>query len=389
MHSFGNILTEAGRIAPEMIRIRRAIHRNPELGGREWETQAFVMGILSELSLPARAIADTGVTADIRGAHDGPVVALRADLDALPIEEQTDFGFSSENRGVMHACGHDMHTAALLGAAMLLCGHKNELRGTVRLLFQPDEENDGGAERMISDGVMDGVSAVFGMHADPDLPTGFVGVCPGPAYAASNPFDIHITGLASHGAEPHLGRDVLPAACALYQSIQTLASRLISPLSPAVITIGSLRAGTVRNVLAQEAHLQGIIRCYGEEKRAEISGHLERMTRSIAEAHRVQARVSIVHGYDGVVNDDAMTRLAEDTALSLLGPQRVGRYVPTLTTEDFGSFLRLAPGSYWHIGVSDPASPCAPLHNPRFSPDEKALPVAAALHACIALRCLH
>lgn len=382
------LLAEARRLSGSMIGLRRAIHRDPELGRRERRTQQRVIGALREMGASCREAADTGVIAEISGASDGPIVAIRADMDALPIGEQTALEYASENEGIMHACGHDVHTAALVGAARLLMEHRSGFRGTVRLLFQPDEESDGGAERMIRDGAMEGVRAVFGMHVDPEIETGTVGVCPGPAYAASNPFDIVIRGAAAHGAEPQRGRDALAAACVIVEALQTMASRMISPLEPAVITVGSLRAGSARNIIAREAELNGIIRCFGETSRARITGQLEKLAVSLADSMRVSAEVRIVHGYDGVVNDEGLTGFVSDAAGELLGQERVCAYPAACTTEDFGAYLRHAPGSFWHMGVKAPGAACAPLHSPCFAPDESAIPIAAAVHASIAIEFL-
>jgi len=377
-----DFLAEAAAIEADLIALRREIHRRPELGRHESETTRLVARELTALGIPFRRVADTGVEAMLTGELPGPTIALRADMDALPIQEQSDLSCASEIPGVMHACGHDLHTAALLGAARLLAAHRSDLRGSVRFLFQPDEEGDGGAARMIEDGCMDGVSAVFGAHVAPEYPCGTVGVRFGKAYAASNPFDITLRGRSSHGAEPHLGCDAIVAASALVGAIQTLVSREVSPLDSAVISIGSLHAGTARNIIADEAHLSGIIRCFGPEMRKNLAGRLTAMADGIAVAHGCTAEVRIQWGYSGIINNDAMTAHVQKSAEALLGQDRViVEPVPSLTTEDFGEFLSRAPGTFWHIGVGRAGEENAPLHNPRFNPDEGAIRIAAALHA--------
>lgn len=383
------LLSEAAALEAEIIALRRDIHRHPELGRSETATSALVERTLNALGIETRRIADTGIVGELRGAGPGPIVALRADMDALPIQEQTGLPFASETPNIMHACGHDLHTAALLGAAKLLAARRDSIHGAVHFLFQPDEEGDGGAQRMIDEGCMEDVSAVFGAHIAPELSVGTVGVRFGKAYAASNPFDIVLRGRSAHGAEPHLGADAIVAASALVGAIQTLVSREVSPLDPAVISIGSFHAGTARNIIADEAHISGIIRCFGAEMRAHLTRRLTALAEGIAAAHGVRADVRIQWGYSGIINDAAMTALIRDSAASLLGQGAVTvEQEPSLTTEDFGAFLEHAPGSFWHIGVGRSDGPCVPLHNPHFNPDESALRFAAALHAQVAMDAL-
>ena len=381
-----DLLNEAAAIEPRLIALRRDLHRHPELGRHEFQTAQRVENELRALGLKTRRIADTGVIGLLRGESDGPCIALRADMDALPIQERCGLDYASECPGVMHACGHDMHTAALIGAAGLLVRHRAELHGSVRFLFQPDEEGDGGAQRMVDEGCMEGVTAVFGAHVAPELPVGKVAVHAGSAYAASNPFDIIIRGQSAHGAEPHLGADAIVAASAMVSALQTLVSRAVSPLDSAVVTVGSFHAGTARNIIADEARLSGIIRCFGQERRRMLADRMTALVNGIASAHGVRAELNIVWGYDGVINDFTMTERLRGCAISMLGRSAVvDETFPTLTTEDFGAFLSAAPGSYWHLGVGRPGMENAPLHNPDFHPDESALRIAAALHASLVL----
>ncbi|MBE5809078.1 MAG: amidohydrolase [Clostridiales bacterium] len=382
-----HLLEEARALMPRMTAWRRTIHAHPELGRTERETQRLVMEALSDLGLRPRACADTGVVCDIRGAGDGPFVALRADMDALPLTEATGLPFASAVPGVMHACGHDMHTAMLLGAAALLVRRADKLKGGVRLLFQPDEEGDGGAQRMIDEGALDGVSRVFGCHVAPESATGRVAVCAGRAYAASNPFDITVMGRGAHGAEPHLGRDAVVAASAIVMELQSLVSRELDPLEPAVITIGRMEAGTARNILADGATLQGILRSFGAERRRQLTQRIESVASMTAEIHGCEAHTRIHWGYAGVINDENETRFVRKCAVELLGRDMVGDDPPTLTTEDFGAFLESVPGSFWHLGVGR-GGLCHPLHSPLFDPDEEAMPVGAAMHALIAMSAL-
>lgn len=381
-----NLLNEAAAIEADLIALRRLIHRRPELGRTESETTRLIESELDKLGIPHRRTADTGVVAELTGALPGPAVALRADMDALPVQEKTDLPYASEIPGVMHACGHDFHTAALLGAARLLSAHRDRLHGSVRFLFQPDEEGDGGAQRMIDDGCMKGVKAVFGAHVTPELPAGKVSVRYGKAYAASNPFDIVVRGSSCHGAEPHLGTDAIVAASAIVSALQTLVSREVSPLDSAVISVGSFHAGSARNIIADEARLSGIIRCFGHEMRKFLTDRVIAVSEGIAAAHGASAEVTIHWGYEGVINDNAMTALVQKNASDLLGSSHViVEPSPSLTTEDFGAFLNHAPGAFWHLGVGCAGCENPPLHNARFNPDESALKIAAALHAKVAM----
>lgn len=369
-----DVWNEAQALGPWMTQVRRTLHRWPEPGNREFRTADLVERELTAMGLTPVRLLDTAVTAEISGPKPGKTMALRADLDALPLTERTGLPYASENPGMMHACGHDLHTAALLGAAKLLCTHRDRLAGTVRLIFQPDEEGDGGAERLIRLGVMDGVDWVFGAHVRPELPVGTVAVRPGAFYAASNPFTITLKGTSAHGAEPQNGSDALLAACQLVTALQSLISRRTAPTEPAVLTVGTLHAGTAGNVLAGEAVLTGMLRTFGEESRKRLTGAMEQMVRGVAQAMDVEADVQLHWGYPGVVNDPSAAALLERAARSL--PLTVTTQEPVMTTEDFGYYQQQAPGCFWHMGVGSQA----PLHADTFNPDERALPMLAAVH---------
>ena len=377
------LLTKAQADFPWIQSLRRQIHRHPEHGNQEFKTAALIEETLTGLGLKPRRLLDTAVVCDIEGAAPGKTVALRADMDALPIQEETGLPFSSEVPGMMHACGHDFHVAGLLGAAKLLC--RAQFSGRVRLLFQPDEELDGGAKRMMDAGCLAGVDAVFGAHVRPDLPVGQVGVRYGAFYAASNPFTIRLHGLASHGAEPERGADALLAGAQLVTALQSLVSRRVAPTDTAVLTVGTFHAGVQENILADHAELKGILRSFGEENRKKLTAAVEDMATGIASAMGVTAETKFTWGYPGILNHQAETALVERTARTLLGEESVTVLAaPTLTTEDFGYFLQQVPGSFYHLGVGG----SAPLHASHFCPDEAALPVLAALHAQVALAAL-
>ena len=372
-----DFLKEARSHLEWIVEQRRWLHRHPEHGNREVLTSAYLCQILTELGMEPKRMLETAVTADLVGGKPGPVIALRADMDALPVEEHTGLPYASEHPGMMHACGHDMHMAAVLGAAKLLAAHREELPGTVRFLFQPDEEVNGGAERMIEAGCLDGVSQVYGAHVRQELPVGSVGICPGPYYAANNPFRITLKGKASHGAEPHNGADPIVAGAQLVTALQTIVSRRIAPTEPAVITVGSFHAGTQCNILAREAVLEGIIRTFGEENRTFLSEELRKLTMTMAAAMGVEAEVELHGAHAGITNHKAQTELVRRSVEQVLGPGKTVAEGPGMVSEDFGSFLLERPGCFYHIGVGGPAG----LHSDRFCPEEWPLADAAAVHA--------
>ena len=371
-------LSEAQSLMPELTALRRAFHMDPELGNLEYHTAGRIEAALNGWGIPTRRLLDTAVVGRLEGSLPGPTAALRADMDALPLTEATGVDFASRNPGVMHACGHDVHITAALGAARLLSDHRQTLRGSVLFLFQPDEEGRGGARRMIDAEALEGVDAVFGAHVSPDLPLGHVGVRYGKFYAASDTFKIIIHGVSAHGAEREKGIDALGAAAALVGRLIDLPKRL--PGERAVLSVGSFHAGTAENALADRAEFAGIIRTLGPEARSELKRLFRLAVAEVTADWGATADVTLRESYPGVVNDDGMTALAERAARGLLGDERVHVIDrPTMTTEDFGYFLMEKPGSFYHIGAGCPL----PLHNTGFLPDEQAPVVAAAVHAAV------
>ena len=378
------LLREAEGLVEHITALRRELHAHPELGNREFDTARRIEAELDAMAIPHRRLTETGICAEIQGALPGETIALRADMDALPIAEEADVPWRSQSDGVMHACGHDMHMAGLLGAARLIAAHRQQLHGAVRLLFQPDEEGDGGAARMVAAGCMRGVSAAFGAHCEPELPTGQVGVKYGAMYAMSNPFDIRITGRSAHAAEAWKGADAIVAASATVLALQTLASRESAPDDPMALSIGAFNAGVARNIVAGSAELNGTLRCYGDARREYLSRRVRDIAVSTAEALNCAAEVDVTWGYRGVMNTDAETDAVCAAARAALGAAPTIERAPTLMTEDFGEYVQAAGrGCFFHIGVMGKS--CAPLHNPRFDPDEAALPALAAVLAQLAL----
>ena len=373
-----DFLKEAQEISGELSEIRKTIHRHPELGNQEFKTSALVEAYLNKLGIETRRILDTAIIGTLKGGMDGPVAALRADMDALPVQEATGCSFASEVPGVMHACGHDVHTTALLGAAKILSSHRQELRGEVRFFFQPDEEERGGARRMIAEGCMEGVQAVFGAHVDPLISAGSVGIRYGKFYAASDIYDVTVHGKSAHGATRELGIDALGAATEMVQKLLKLPEQFLPDRS--VVTVGVLHSGTARNILADEAVFSGILRTLGPDNRKAMKEALIRTIEETSEAWGTRTEIEISPSYGGIVNTDPETALAEKTARNLLGDERVRLITePKMISEDFGYFVDEAAGCFYHIG----AGSSYPLHSDHFLPAEEVVPVGAALHAAV------
>ena len=383
------LLREARELSASLEEIFIAIHRNPELGNQERATSSLVRRQLELLGIEAVPMAGTGVMGVIRGALPGKCLGFRADMDALPIQEETGLPYASQNPGVMHACGHDFHVAALLGAAELLQRRREALTGTVKLFFQPDEEGDGGGARMIAEGCMENphVDAVLCCHVESGIPTGTVSLCEGPICAASNPFTLILRGKGTHGAKPHLGSDVIVAGSQMVTALQTIASRRTSPTEPVVVTIGSFQAGTACNVLSEEAHLSGTLRTMGREARERVKEDFQSIVAGVSAAMGVEADLELVEGYPCCDNDPAMTALVRRSAAALLGEENVLQLrEPSMGADDFGCFSELVPGCYYYVGVGNAAKGfTSPNHNPHFAVDPAALPIAAVLHARTAL----
>lgn len=377
-----DFLSHARALAPELAELRHEIHRHPEPGNAEERTARLIESSLRALDIEVCRPFGTAVVGILRGGAHGKCAALRADMDALPVRESTGAPFASQREGWMHACGHDFHVAAALGAARLLHDARDSLRGSVKFFFQPDEEGSGGAQHMIDAGCLESphVDAVFGAHVSPDLPAGSVGIRYGKFYAASNPFRAVITGKSAHGAEPEKGVDALYAAASVVHGARALAKMLSGENGKTVISICTLHAGTAENIIAGEAELRGMIRTLGPDARRRAVESLRNLIVSASQAAGACADVDIRWGYPGVVNHDEYCRLAESAARRLFGGGRVVEIPePTMTTEDFGYFLEQRPGCFYHLGVGGGAA----LHSGCFLPDDALLPDAAAFHAAV------
>jgi len=385
------ILSEAQSLEGWLVETRRALHRIPEPGNEEKETSRAIRIELDALHIPYIQIG-TALVGVLEGARSGLCVALRADMDALPIEEPTDRPYTSLHHGYMHACGHDAHMTVALGVARLLSARRRDFAGSVKFLFQPAEETTGGAKPMIEAGCLENphVDFVLGLHVAPDLPAGHVEVKAGPLYGASDNLDIIIRGKSSHAAYPEYGIDAIVISSAVIQALQTVVSRSISALESAVITIGKIQGGSRNNIIADEVTLTGTIRTLSEEVRRFICSKIAEVCTQTTAAFGASCEVLINPSYPVLVNDEEATTLVRDTAVQLLGESNVHlRQRPTLGVEDFAYYLRERQGTYWHLGCGrqgDGAPP--PLHSPNFDIDEACLPVGVALQAASALRYL-
>lgn len=388
------ILIRAQDLRPFLVECRRWLHRHPELSFQEQKTRDYVVGRLQEMGLQPRVgLAETGVTALVTGGLPGPAVALRADMDALPMTEATEASYASENDGVMHACGHDAHTAMLLGAARLLQEARAGLPGQVLLIFQPAEESPpGGAKLMIEAGVLENpqVAAIFGLHVDPFLDTGKIGFKPGPLMAAADKFVVDIIGEGGHGAAPHQAVDAVVVAAQVVLALQSVVSRQVDPLAPAVVSIGTIDGGNRYNVIADRVTLTGTIRTLNPVLRERIPELIQRLVRGVTSAYGARFQFDYTRGYPVMINDPEMTDFARTAAAEILGPDSVATILePSMGGEDFAYFLQQVPGCYAYLGTSRiGATRRIPWHHPRFNIDEEALAIGAAYLAGTAERFL-
>ena len=387
-----DIAARAARVEARVIETRRDIHQNPELGFLEKRTAALVAKRLRSLGIEVReGVGQTGVVGVLRGGKPGRTVALRADMDALPVTEQTGLPFASKVRstyngqdvGVMHACGHDAHVAMLLGAAELLAGMRAELPGTVLFLFQPAEEGGGaaetgGAEAMLADGAFDDPKpeAVFGLHVGPGDVAGEMSVVAGPAMAASDRFRILVKGRQTHGAMPWMGVDPIAAAARIVLAIEALPARELDITSPAIVTVGAIHGGVRNNIIPAEVEMIGTLRTLDEAARVALHAKVERTAVKTAEASGATAEVTIFRGYGVLTNDPALTAWGRSVLERAFGAEKVHTGRATTTAEDFSYFANRVPGMFVWLGIRDPQTPAAealPNHSPEFLIDERAL----------------
>ncbi|MBI3024650.1 MAG: amidohydrolase [Candidatus Tectomicrobia bacterium] len=378
----------AEALKPWLVETRRAIHMRPELGYEEHETARRVAAALEEWGLEVRrGVARTGVVAVLRTGRPGPTLAIRADMDALPIEEASEVSYKSRAAGKMHACGHDAHTAMLLGAARLLAQNPQWLEGcggNVKFIFQPAEEGRAGGRLMVEEGVLEDprVDLAIAAHVLPALPVGTVGTRSGPVLAASDKFDIRIRGKGSHAAYPHLSRDPILAAAHVVTALQGIVSRNVEPFDAGVISVTRLEAGTAYNIIPDEVRLMGTMRTHREETREAMKGRMEETLRGVASAFGTEAEFEFVPGYPPLVNSAQATGLIERAAREVLGEEKMVEMPLSMGAEDFAYIARQRPAAMFRVGVRNEARGIVHgLHSNRFDLDEDALPVGASVFA--------
>ena len=371
-----------------IISMRRKLHRIPEDGFKEFKTQQAIMDALDEIGV-AYTTERTWVVALIEGAHPGETVAIRADMDALPLTEPEGCPFRSVHEGMMHACGHDAHVAMALGAARVLNGLRDHIHGRVKFLFQPAEESVGGAEPMVKGGVMENphVDRVYGLHVMPNLPVGKVETRHGTLNASTDTVKLTIHGKAGHGAYPEQGTDAIVCAAQIISALQSIVARNVSPLQSAVLTIGTIEGGTAQNIICDEVRMRGTLRTANADLRAMMIKRITDLASSIAEAMGCTADAEVIPGYAALVNNDSEAARIKRVAARLFGGENiVEKQAPSMGGEDFSFFSDCAPGAFFHIGCVSPEwMPAPPLHSRDFHIDEDCLTIGTLMHVALVL----
>jgi amidohydrolase len=390
------------RFADEITQVRHEIHENPELGNREFRTAEMVANHLRALGFDEvrTGIAHTGVVGILRGGRPGGVVAVRADMDALPVTENTGYPFQSEVRteylgqevGVSHACGHDIHTAVQLGVASVLASMREQIPGTVKFIFQPAEEGpppgeEGGADLMVAEGVLEGPrpSAIFGLHSFSEMEVGSVGYTPGPALAAVDHFRIRVVGKQAHGAAPHLSVDPIVMASQAVMAFQTIRSRNLHPLQPSVITVGMFRAGERFNIIPSEVRMEGTVRTYDPDVRDAVERRMGEILGGITQAGGGTYELEYDRGTPATVNDDALTAQMAPTLVDVMGADNVLEIEPTMGGEDFAYFANEVPGFFYRLGTVLPGTISGGHHTPDFRADDASIPIGMRTMASLLL----
>jgi len=384
---FENLRKKIEELTPQILDWRRDFHRHPEVAFREERTSRVLKDYLEGLGLPVRILAKTGLRADLAGQSGEKTIALRADMDALPLQEEGEQDYKSENPGAMHACGHDGHMAILMAVAQILSELKNDFKGKVVFLFQPSEElPPGGAKPMIEEGALEGVDAIFGLHLWQGVPTGSIGTGKGALMAAADNFSILVKGRGGHGSMPHQTVDPIYAASQLVNNAQSIVSRNVDPLKPAVVSFGLIQGGTINNIIPDEVLLKGTVRSFDPLVQELAEKRLQAVAEETCRAVGAEAGFFYEKGYPALINHAAETEFLLDVMSTTLGRDRIVDFDPIMGGEDFAYYLQKIPGAFFFFGSGDRMP--YPHHHPRFDIDEKALPEAALLMTSLALQYL-
>lgn len=364
-------------IYPKVVNYRRHLHSFPELSFEEFKTTEYIIHILETLGIDYERITETGVVAYIGSMKSSNCVAIRADIDALPIIEETDLEYKSQNLGTMHACGHDMHTAMMLGSCEILKSYESEIDGLIKIIFQPAEEKlPGGASQMIQAGVLVNPKpkAIFGQHIYPSLDTGKIAINSGYFFASTDEFYWTIKGKGGHAAQPHLSNDPIMASVLIINYYQSMMVKFKNPLKPGVLTVASIQGGNTTNIFPDVVRMKGTLRAFDEEWRADIKKLIIEKSKLIAELYDCQCEIEIVQGYPSLINNEETTSFVTKTAKELFGEENVIRCDPIMYAEDFSYYSREIPATFWFVGVKSPTlEDMPPLHNSKIAPDEEAM----------------
>ena len=391
MNKYENILQKAKGLQQKLIDLRRDFHQHPELALQEFNTAKKVEKFLRELGMKTKMLVNgTGVCGYMKGSKPGKTLALRADIDALPVQEETEVPYKSQNAGVMHACGHDAHTAMLLVAAMILSEWKKDLAGNVAFMFQPAEETGEGAKKMVEDGVLEEVDGIFALHVYSSLGLGILGYKPGPFLAAGDFFDVKIMGKGGHGGLPHLAIDPIAIAANAITALQTIVSREVDPLESAVVSICKMEAGKrAYNVIPDSATFGGTIRYHSPELREYLPKRMREVLNGVTSAMRGSYEFNLMGKFPAMINDDEMTAFVARLAKDMLGEDKALQMKPLMGSEDFSYYLQKIPGTFVFLGVENKQKGIIyPQHHPKYDIDEDILPIGTAIHVAVALEYL-
>ncbi len=381
------LIKEAGKWA---INLRQDFHRWPELGNEEYRTAERILSELSHLGIETERMLSTGIVGSLKKIQGKKTVALRADMDALPIQETVNLPFTSERKGIMHACGHDVHMAVMLGTAAVLSKIKDGINGNVKFIFQPAEETMGGAKRMIKRGCLDPkTDYILGLHVKPDLPAGTIGIKYGKVHASSDMVQIIVKGKNSHGAYPELGIDAVAAAAQIVTGVQSIVARNVSPLNSAVITIGSIHGGTAVNLIADTVILEGTIRALDHSSRELLRCRLKEMAQWTAKAYGAKAEVKFKNGYPVLMNDNLVVEIVKNAAICETAIEKVVELKePTMGVEDFSYYLEKVPGAFFFLGSGYKGRENEGIHSDGFEVDEKCIRIGIQLEVMSVLKLL-